>query len=91
MGKETTLFKSKERNRRTDVVSFLHALADKIDQGQVVLRQGRDEVTLKIPESIVLEVKAEDEQKKVKGVQHSLEVELKWYDKDHNGGELQLG
>jgi amphi-Trp domain-containing protein len=90
MGKETKLFKSEERKSRSDVSAFLHQLADKISEGQVVLRQGREEIALQIPHSLILEVQVEDENKKSKGIQHSLELELKWFD-DEEGGPLELG
>ena len=85
MGKETRLFKSEERKSRSDVGEFLHQLADKIAQGQVVLSQGQEEIALKLPHSVILEVQVEDEDKKAKGVQHSLEVEIKWFDNEQGG------
>jgi amphi-Trp domain-containing protein len=90
MGKETRLFKSEERKSRSDVSVFLHQLADKISEGQVVLRQGQEEITLQLSHSLILEVQVEDEDKKSKGTQHSLEVEIKWFD-DEQGGPLELG
>ncbi len=90
MGKEIRLFKSEERKSRLDVGEFLHQLADKIAHGQVVLSQGQEEITLKLPHSVILEVQVEDEDKKAKGVQHSLEVEIKWFDNEQ-GGPLTLG
>ena len=90
MGKETRLFKSEERKSRADVSAFLHQLADKISEGQVVLRQGEEEIMLQLPVSLVLEVQVEDEDKQAKGTQHSLEVELKWFD-DDQGGSLEIG
>ena len=90
MGKETRLFKSEERKSRSDVSAFLHQLADKIADGKVVLSQGQEELTLQLPQSLILEVQVEDEDKKAKGIQHSLEVEIKWFD-DESGGPLELG
>jgi amphi-Trp domain-containing protein len=57
----------------------------------VVLRQGQEELTLTLPQNLILEVQVEDEDKGAKGVQHSLEVEIKWFDGDDQGGPLQLG
>lgn len=91
MGRETRLFKSEERYGRSEVSQFLHQIADKIETGQVVLRQGQDELTLAIPTNLILEVQVEDEDKKGKGVQHSLEIELKWFDDDGASGPLELG
>lgn len=90
MGKETKLFKSEERMSRNDVVAFLQSIAEKIASGQVVLRQGGEEITLQLPESMILEIQVEDEDKKRKGIEHSLEIELKWFD-DEKGGPLELG
>jgi len=90
MGKETRLFKSEERKSRSDVSAFLHQLANKVSEGQVVLRQGQEEITLQLPHSLILEVQVEDEDKKAKGTQHSLEVEIKWFDDEDRGGPLEL-
>ncbi|MGD9001184.1 MAG: amphi-Trp domain-containing protein [Anaerolineae bacterium] len=90
MGRETRLFKSEERKSRSDLSAFVHQLADKISEGQVVLRQGQEEITLQLPQSLVLEVQVEDEDKGARGIQHSLEVEIKWFD-DEQEGPLELG
>lgn len=90
MGKETRLFKSEERKSRSDVGAFLHQLADKISEGQIVLRQGQEEIVLQFPHNLILEVQVEDEDKGAKGIQHSLEVEIKWFG-DEEGGPLELG
>jgi amphi-Trp domain-containing protein len=91
MGKETRLFKSEEKHTRADVSAFLHQLADKVGEGQVVLRQGQEAITLSLPSNLILEIQVEDEDKKRKGIQHSLEVEIKWFDGDDSGGPLELG
>jgi amphi-Trp domain-containing protein len=91
MGKETRLFKSEERKTQTEVSAFLHALADKIATGQVVLRQGQEEITLQLPQNLVLEIQVEEEDKREKGKQHSLEVEIKWYEGEQQAGPLELG
>lgn len=91
MGKETRLFKSEEPKSRSEVSAFLQQLATKIDQGQIVLRQGQQEITLDMPHNLTLEIQVEDEDKKRKGIQHSLEIEIKWFDDDGSGGPLELG
>ena len=91
MGKETRLFKSEQQITRPDAAEFLRRLADKIGEGQVELRQGQQEITLELPHNLVLEIQVEDEDKKTKGIQHSLEVEIKWFDDDGFSGPLQLG
>ena len=91
MGKETRLFKSEERKNRGEVSAFLTQLAAKISEGQVVLRQGQEEIALQIPQNLILEIQVEDEDKKTKGIQHSLEVEIKWFDDDSSSGPMELG
>jgi len=89
MGRETRLFKSQERKNRADVSNFLHQLADKISNGNVVLSQGAEEITLQLPQNLILEIQVEDEEKGTKGIQHSLEVEIKWFDNEQ-GGSLEV-
>jgi len=91
MGKETRLFKSEEPKKRAAVSEFLHQIAERIANGEVVLRQGTEELVLQVPENLILEVQVEDEDKKIKGIQHSLEIEIKWFDHDGQGGPLELG
>lgn len=90
MGREIELFKSKERKGRQEVADFLRQLADKVAAGNLVLKQGQEEVSLELPENVILEVEVEDEQKRKRGVQHKLEIELKWYDNDDQSGPLEL-
>jgi amphi-Trp domain-containing protein len=91
MAKEIRLFKSQEKRSRAEVSAFLYQLAEKLGAGQVILRQGQEEITLDLPTNLVLEIQVEDEDKKRKGIQHSLEVEIKWFDGDDAGGPLELG
>ena len=91
MGKETRLFKSEEPKSRTEVGEFLKQIAVKIANGEVVLRQGQEELVLQFPKNLILEVQVEDEDKKSKGIQHSLEIEIKWFDNDVQSGPLELG
>jgi amphi-Trp domain-containing protein len=90
MGKEIKLFKSEERKNRSDVSAFLHQIADKIEEGRVVLRKPGEEITLEMPHQLILEIQVEDEDKKGKGIQHSLEIEIKWFDDDRSSGPLEL-
>jgi len=91
MGKEVRLFKSEEKMTRSNLSAFLHQLADKLEEGNILLRQGGEEVNLELPHNLILEIQVEDEDKKKKGVQHSLELEIKWFDTDAPSGPLELG
>lgn len=90
MGREVRLFKSQERKSRSELGAFMHQLADKLSEGRVVLKRGQEELVLQLPPNVVLEVQVEDEDKGTKGTQHSLEIEIKWYD-DEQGGTVELG
>ncbi|MBN1313156.1 MAG: amphi-Trp domain-containing protein [Anaerolineae bacterium] len=90
MGTETVLFKSEERMTIQDVSNFLRELADKLAQGQVILRQGTQEIEISVPGHVELELKAEEELKKGK-TQQSLEVEIAWFEGDDTQGPVELG
>ena len=77
MSWEAKLFKSEERKNRSDVSAFLHQLADKIGAGQVSLRQGQENISVEMPQNVILEPQVEDEDKGRKGTQHSLQIEIK--------------
>ena len=91
MGKEIRLFKSEERKSRAEVEAFLNQIADKLSTGQVVLIQGLEELVLEIPGDLVLEVQVEEEDKGTKGTQHSLEIEIKWYENGLDSSSVTLG
>lgn len=90
MGTELRLFKAEDRKNRAEVAQFLRQMAEKIETGKVILRQGAQEQILNLPQNLVLEIQVEDEQKGTKGIQHSLEIEIKWFDEEQDGF-LQLG
>lgn len=90
MGRETVLFESEERKGLAEVAEFIRQLADRLDQNEVVLRRGSEEITLNLPRNVVLELKVEEEDKKGR-TQRSLEVEIEWYEGEADEGELTLG
>jgi len=90
MGREIVLFKSEEKKDLASVATFLRQLADKLDGNQVILRQGTQEIVLDIPNNVILELKAEEEDKKGK-LKRTLEVEIEWIDGDDSGGTVTLG
>ena len=90
MGRENVLFKSEEKKDLPSVATFLRQLADKLDGNQVVLRQGTEEIVLDIPNNVILELKAEEEDKKGK-MKRTLEVEIEWIEGDESGGAVTLG
>ena len=80
MSKGTLLFKSKQRMSRKEAADFLRHLADKIDQGNLTLKQGEQSLELNMPAEMALDVQVKDKDKGHKGLQHELEVEIKWYE-----------
>ncbi|MGC9320349.1 MAG: amphi-Trp domain-containing protein, partial [Armatimonadota bacterium] len=77
MGQEVVIFQSEETADRARVCAFLRDLADRIEQNNVVLRQGGEETPVDIPDRLELEVKFEEETE-TSGKEYSLEVELEW-------------
>ena len=68
----------------------MHQLADKLAENQVIIRRGSEEVVIDIPNNVVLELKAEEEDKKGK-IKRTLEVEIEWIEGDESGGAVTLG
>lgn len=85
MGRETRLFKSEEQKTRKEVGAFLSQLADKVSEGKIILSQGEEDLTLEPSENVILEVQVENEEKSRRGLQHSLEIEIKWFDTEQPG------
>lgn len=77
MGRETVLFKTEEKMTRHQAAELLRAVAEKIETGKVILQQGTQEVKIKIPERVELEVKAEKEVGK-RRTKKKLELEIEW-------------
>jgi amphi-Trp domain-containing protein len=90
MGRERVLFSSEERQTRPQVVTFLRDLADRIEGGEVVLKQGNKSVTVNLPHNLVLELKVETEDKKGRE-KRTLEVEIEWYEGEQAETGVTLG
>lgn len=76
MGRETVLFKSEEKKTRSEIAEILRLLADKVEQGHMILSNEAGNVDLAFPENMILEIKAEEETKRK--TKRSLEIELEW-------------
>jgi amphi-Trp domain-containing protein len=93
MGRETILFKTEEKMSRREAASLLRQVADKLDSGKVILQQGKNKTSLKIPDRVEVEIKAEKEvgRKKTK---KKLELEIEWLvggPKGSDKGTFSLG
>ncbi len=90
MGRETVLFRNEEKVSLKHAADFLRQLADKLDTGKVVLQQGNNQIKLKIPQNVELEIKAEKEVGKRK-TKKKLEVEIEWVVGDKEAQPFSLG
>ena len=90
MGREVVLFKSEEKRMLTEVAEFLHQLADKLAEKQVILRQGNQELVLTLPDRVELEIKAEEEVRRDK-TKRQLEIEIEWIEGEEYQGGVTLG
>jgi amphi-Trp domain-containing protein len=90
MGREKRVFKSEERKSRAEVSDFLRELAGRVADGRVVLRQDERETVLQIPPNVSLEIQVEEEAKPGRGIEQSLEIEIKWIEGDTGAGSVQL-
>ncbi len=77
MGRETILFKTEEKMSRSAAADLLRQVADKLDNGKVILQQGKKKVGLKIPGQVEVEIKAEKEVGRRK-TKKKLELEIEW-------------
>lgn len=88
MPNEKILLKSESLKTLTEISDFLRTLADKIQSGNLVLKQDDNEVNLSLPQNCVLEVKVEEELKG--GVKkYQVEVEIEWKEGEENQ-ELEI-
>jgi amphi-Trp domain-containing protein len=77
MSKKNVLFRSEEWKPRQSVAAFLRELADKLEEGEVTLMRGEDEVRLTLPETVELEIEVTEKVKKSK-TEQELEIEIEW-------------
>lgn len=91
MAKKTSLFQHKTRKTKEEVSEFLQELAQKIAEGQVVMKQTPDDLVLNMPQHMSLKVKVNKKNKKGKGTRHKMSISLSWYDNDHQDDPLALG
>ena len=88
MGIETVLFKSEEKKSSSDVAIALRQIADKIDDGSMILKKGSEEITVEFPKNMILELKIEEEQGK--RLKKSFEIELEWVVRDEQDDDTTI-
>jgi amphi-Trp domain-containing protein len=89
MSKKNVLFRSEEWKPRESAAAFLRELADKLEEGEVTLMRGEEEVNLMLPETVELEIEVTEKVKKRK-TEQELEIEIEWT-KEQTEGAVTLG
>ena len=75
--KDVLLFESEASVTVTTVATFLRNLADELEDNQITLFSDLEELTVTIPDVVMLDLKVEKESKHNE-TKHSLEIELEW-------------
>ena len=89
MAKKNVLIKTKERRSAQDVAAFLRQLADRLEQNEIALQRGDEEISLEVPSRITFKLKAKEKIKKRK-TEHQLKFTLKWKEGDKPENFVQV-
>jgi len=89
MAKKNTLLKSKERRSVQDVAGFLRQLADRLEQNEITLQRGADEIHIDVPDRVTFKVKAKEKIKK-QSTKRQLKLTLKWKEGDRAKNRVQV-
>ncbi len=87
--RKRVLLKSKKRQDVQTVADFLRGLADRLENNEIVLQQGDQDVSLLLPDRVSFSVKVKEKIKK-RGKKQSLQLKLKWVEGDQREG-VSLG
>jgi len=89
MAKKNILLKTKERRSVQDVAIFLRRLADRLEQNEIDLQRGDEQISIEVPDRVTFKVKAKEKIKKRK-TKHQLKLTLKWKDGDKAENFVQV-
>lgn len=81
MAKKNILIKSKERRNTQDIAAFLRQLADRLEQNEIALQRGDEEISIEVPNRVTFKLKVKEKVKK-RETKHQLKMTLKWQDGD---------
>ena len=88
---EEVLFETEAEMERTEIASYLRAVAEKLEgDGSLSLRAGEQDLTLDVPSTPTFEVKAERETGSGPD-ELSVEFEIEWDDIEDATGETEAG
>jgi amphi-Trp domain-containing protein len=81
------LFKSEEMKSNKEAADILRQIADKIEEGNILLKKGSKEVTVKIPSKLEVEIEASKKEKEGQ-TKKQLEIEIEWIEGEN--GEVSI-
>lgn len=81
------LFTSEEIKNRKDAADILRQVADKVEEGNILLKKESEEISVDLPEKMEVEIKASKKDKKG-DVKRELEIELEW--KEGESGPVSI-
>ena len=89
MAKKNILLKSKGRRSVQDVAAFLRHLADRLEQNEITLQRGDDEIQIDVPDRVTFKVKAKEKIKK-RSTKRQLKLTLRWKEGDRAKNFVQV-
>jgi amphi-Trp domain-containing protein len=89
MAKKNILIKSTERRNSEDIAAFLRQLADRLEQQEITLQRGDEEIRIEIPDRVTFKLKVKEKIKK-RTVKHQLKMVLKWKDGNQTSDFVQV-
>ncbi len=63
----------------SEIAGFLKGLANKLEEGQIILEKGDQKVEIKVPSKMEVEVEVEEKDKGDR-TKKEIEIELEWYE-----------
>jgi amphi-Trp domain-containing protein len=84
------LVRSKERQDTQSVASFLHELADRLAQHELILRQGDEEVQLSVPDRVVVRLRVQEKHKK-RRTKRRLKLTIGWVEGEEDKEFVTFG
>jgi amphi-Trp domain-containing protein len=86
MDREVVLFKSEEKKSSLEIASILRQIADKIEEGSMIMGQNDNRISLDFPRNMTMEIKVKQVEKA--RTMRSLEIELEWIIEEEEQGGL---
>jgi amphi-Trp domain-containing protein len=87
--KKNVLIKTKAQRSIQDVATFLRQLADRLEQNEIALQHGDEQISIEVPGRVTFKVKAKEKVKKRKTT-HQLKMTLRWKDGDRAGEFVEV-